>query len=404
VRISSSSIVGVLMGLSLLGCASAPKGSTLCTERAPYVGPALRTAPDSLWPKLTPRRPLTGELDAGLVSALSTALDSVLVHVPAASVAVGVPGQGLWSATRGFARADTREPVTDTSLFPVASVTKSFTAARVLKLVEEGRLRLDAPVSTWFPDVPNASVMTVEDLLENTHGLVSFNALPDFVDGPYRSPEELIRLATAQPPQFCPGGYWAYSNTGYVMLGRILEQVEGEPLEALLREHLLRPLGLTHTVLLAPGGAPPRTVSGHVAGTPVLDIDYATPFSAGGIASTAADLVRFWHALMSGGVLAPETVRDQFQDMHSMDVMYPPAQPGNTMAYGRGVQLYEIPQGPGLMLGHSGGIRGFTSVVAYVAQDDVFVSVVFNDSQVSAEAGLWALVRALREHRSAQGP
>ncbi|MFY1824610.1 serine hydrolase, partial [Myxococcus fulvus] len=123
---------------------------------------------------------------------------------------------------------------------------------------------------------------------------------------------------------------------------------------------------------------------------------------AGSLASRAEDLVLFWHALMSGGLLPMDTVQRMFQDMHSMDVMYPPSQPGNTMFYGRGVQLYEVPQGPGLMLGHSGGIQGFTSVVAYLPADDAFVAVLFNDSQVAAEAGLWALVRALREHRGAR--
>ncbi|WP_163867453.1 serine hydrolase domain-containing protein [Myxococcus eversor] len=391
-----------LLGFLFMGCASSSPGPQRCSERSPYQGPALRTAPESIWPTLAPRRPITGVLDAGLTQALDTALDAVLRQVPAASVAVAVPGQGLWTATRGKSRTDTQEPVDSASLFQVASVTKSFTAMLAGQLVQEGRLRWDTPVSTWFPEVPGTELMTLEDLLEHTHGLVSFNALPGFEDGPYRSPEELIRLSAEQPPQFCPGGNWAYSNTGYVMLGRILEQVEGKPFSVLLQDRLLRPLGLAHTEFRAAGLPLTQVVVGHVAGAPVTDLDYATPYSAGGLASTAEDLVRFWHALLPGEVLAPATVRGLFQDMHSMDVMYPPTQPGSTMFYGRGVQLYDVPTGPGLMLGHSGGIKGFSSVVAYVVEDDVFVSVVFNDSQVSAEAGLWALVRALREHRDAQ--
>ncbi|MBZ4409941.1 beta-lactamase family protein [Myxococcus sp. XM-1-1-1] len=390
------------LGLLLLGCASSNPGPERCTGERTYRGPTRRSAPESVWPKLAAQRSLTGALDAGLTQALDTALDSVLKHVPAASVAVALPGEGLWTATRGVARTDTREAVGPDSLFQVASVTKSFTAVLVSQLAREGRLSLDAPVSTWFPQVQGAESMTVADLLEHTHGLVSFNALPGFEDGPHHAPEELIQVAAEHPRQFCPGTNWAYSNTGYVMLGRILEQVEGKPFADLLQERIAGPLGLTHSRMRTVDAPLPQVVSGHLAGAPITQVDYATPYAAGSLASRAEDLVRFWHALMSGALLPMDTVQRMFQDMHSMDVMYPPSQPGNTMSYGRGVQLYEVPQGPGLMLGHSGGIQGFTSVMAWLPEDDAFVAVIFNDNQVAAEAGLWALVRALREHRSAR--
>ena len=147
-----------------------------------------------------------------------------------------------------------------------------------------------------------------------------------------------------------------------------------------------------NTSLRYPGCDGP-VVSGHIAGKPVDVPDhYATPFAAGGLASTAEDLVTFWHALLSGQLVSPATVRAMFTDLAPMDQ-------GAQTFYGRGVQLYDIPQGPGLMLGHSGGISGFTSIVAYVADDDMFVSVIFNDQKAPAEAGLWAVVRAVRAQR-----
>lgn len=106
---------------------------------------------------------------------------------------------------------------------------------------------------------------------------------------------------------------------------------------------------------------------------------YATPFASGSLASTADDLVTFWHAFLGGRVVSSETVREMFTDLAPMN-------PSGQMFYGRGVQLYDISQGPGLMLGHSGSIIGFTSVVAYVVADDMFVSVIFNDQQVPAAA------------------
>jgi D-alanyl-D-alanine carboxypeptidase len=235
------------------------------------------------------------------------------------------------------------------------------------------------------------AVTTVEQLLRHTSGLVSFNALPSWTLD-YRTPREAIALATAEPPQFCPGANWAYTNTGYAMLGVIIERLEEKPLHEVFAARLIGPLGLEHTTLRWRDDAAP-VVSGHVGGRPVDVPDgYATPFAAGGLASTAEDLVTFWHALLGGRVLPGETVRTMFLAMSPMP-------PTGQMFYGRGVQFYDIADGPGVMLGHSGGITGFTSIVAYVAADDLYVSVIFNEQQVPAEAGLWAIVRAIRAVR-----
>jgi D-alanyl-D-alanine carboxypeptidase len=276
-------------------------------------------------------------------------------------------------------------------MFQAASTTKTFTATVVMQLVREGRLRLDQTLETWFPDAPNTAVTTIEQLLRHTSGLVSFNALPSWTLD-YRTPREAIALATAEPPQFCPGANWAYTNTGYAMLGVIIERLEEKPLHEVFAARLIGPLGLEHTTLRWRDDAAP-VVSGHVGGRPVDVPDgYATPFAAGGLASTAEDLVTFWHALLGGRVLPGETVRTMFLAMSPMP-------PTGQMFYGRGVQFYDIADGPGVMLGHSGGITGFTSIVAYVAADDLYVSVIFNEQQVPAEAGLWAIVRAIRAVR-----
>ncbi|MFM1817091.1 MAG: hypothetical protein RLZ98_3786, partial [Pseudomonadota bacterium] len=185
-----------------------------------------------------------------------------------------------------------------------------------------------------------------------------------------------------------------YSNTGYAMLGVIIEDIEHRSLRESFQERFARPLGLTQTTLRYPGDDI-TVVSGHVGGATVdVPDQYATPFAAGGLASTAEDLVTFWHALLSGQLVPTATVRAMFADLAPMDA-------SGQMFYGRGVQLYDIPQGPGLMLGHSGGITGFTSVVAYVVADDMYVSVVFNDQKIPAEAGLWAVVRAVRAAKQA---
>ncbi len=155
-----------------------------------------------------------------------------------------------------------------------------------------------------------------------------------------------------------------------------------------------------------PGIELPTVVTGHASGVPsdtLLDtpLDYATPYTAGALASTAEDLVTFWHALLAGEVLPVDVVHAAFAQMYPMQPLIP-APLGTQTYYGRGVQLTDTPgeeAGPGLMLEHSGGIVGFNAVVAYLVEDDVYIAVIVNDEDVPAAAGLWSLARALRTSR-----
>ena len=386
-KISSAVLLATSMSWGLA------QAQPACAPSPVYAGPPMRSAPDAVWQKDF-RRSIDGELPAGLQASLGNALDKMLQHVPAASVAVAIPGEGTWSATRGLARKEPPQPVAPEQPFQVASTAKTLTAAVVLQLVEERKLALGDTIDRWFPDAPNAGLITIEQLLRHTSGIVSFNALPTFGTA-YRTPAEIIALGTAQKPQFCPGTNWSYTNTGYAMLGVIIEKVEGAPLADVFAKRLIRPLSLTHTVMRRPGVELP-VATGHAAGRPVDAPDqYATPYAAGALASTGGDLVRFWHALLAGRVLPEASVHRMFTAMPAMLGPYA----GSNSFYGMGVQLYDVPDGPGLMLGHSGGIEGFTSVVAYVPADDVYIAVSFNEKSVPAEAGLWALLRALRVYR-----
>lgn len=376
--------------------ASPGMAQAACSPSPAWAGPQMRSAPETVWRKDF-KRPIDGQLPAGLQAALGDALDKMLQHVPAASVAVAIPGEGIWSATRGLARKEPAQPVVPDQQFQVASTAKTLTAAVVLQLVEEGRLGLGDTLDKWFPDAPNAKLTTIEQLLRHTSGLVSFNALPSLGTA-YRTPADIVALGTSQKPQFCPGTKWSYSNTGYAMLGMIVEKVEGAPFAEVLSKRLIKPLALTHTVMRKAGVELP-VATGHASGRPVEAPDqYATPYAAGALASTAGDLAVFWHALLAGKVLPGQSVHRMFTGMPAMLGPYA----GSNSFYGMGVQLYDVPDGPGLMLGHSGGIEGFTSIVAYVPADDVYIAVAFNEKKVPAEAGLWALLRAVRTYRALQ--
>lgn len=358
-----------------------------CARGASFQAGVRRTAPDSVWHAV-----IQASIDAPLPeryrTVLETTLREVSHHVPAISAAVALPGRGLWSGAAGTAcRGAGADTVGADTRFQAASLTKTLVAVVVLQLVQEGKLRLDDPVGRWFPDVPQASVMTVDHLLRHTTGLVSFNALPEF-GADYTAPADAIAMAAAHPLQFCPGTAWAYSNTGYAMLGLIVERIEDRPLADVLARRILRPCGMGRTVLRAMHDSV-AVVCGHNGGedVPVGD-GYVTAWAAGGLATTPSDMVRFWHQLLRGRLLPAAVVRSMFVDMAEMGTAVP-------MWYGMGVQLYDVP-GPGVMLGHSGGIVGFTAALAYLPADDAIVCVMMNDTKVAAEAGLWAIVRAMR--------
>jgi D-alanyl-D-alanine carboxypeptidase len=272
------------------------------------------------------------------------------------------------SEARGFAdrsgsirmRADMR--------FRVGSVTKTFVATLVLRLVEDGELRLDDTVEQWLPGlVPGGPAITVRDLLSHTAGLFDYveddRVLRDH-ERRWR-PRELISLAVAHPPERSPPGRsFAYSSTNYLVLGLIVEEAGGAPLGRQLRQRLFAPLGLRRTSFV-PGEIRGEHVHGHrppshqgvVTGPPV-DTS-AEPawwtWAAGAIVSTAGDLQRFFAALLRGRVLSPQLLRE-------METLVP----AGRLQYGLGIATFPTPCVRAW--GHTGNVQG-TIVVAWNTKD-----------------------------------
>ena len=279
---------------------------------------------------------LDGALDAATVQRLERALQTALAvtEAPSMTVAVGIPGRGLWTRT-------TNQPALANLPLPrwfwFASAGKTFTAVVILQLVEEKKLKLDDKLARWFPDYPNARAITIDHLLTHTSGCYGFQNDPGFrADPGYKSPAELIAIARAHGNAFCPGEYWSYSNTGYVLLGRIVEEIEGRPFHEVLTARIINRLGLQNTKALAPREVVARLAPAHPAGTDGLQPPaefLTTPFAAGPIVASADDMVRFWHAGPSGQLLQPATVRGQFRRLYPMF--------DTSTFYGRGVMLYD---------------------------------------------------------------
>jgi len=285
----------------------------------------------------------------------------VAAHAPGAIVFVRTP-KGVHSAVAGVAQMQPRVPMRVADRFRIASVTKTFVATVVLQLASEGRLGLDDSIERWLPGVvPNGAPITLRHLLNHTSGL--FNYVDDTawqtteLANPGRAwlPAELLPYSFSHGSLFAPGSNYAYSNTGYVLLGLVIEKVTGEPLGQVLRERIIDPLGLRATSFPTGTAVPEPFVHGYarIAGSPLLDITLLLHpsflYAAGQIISSAADLTTFFGALLRGRLL-PAPFLTQMKA-------------GSSAAgtYGLGMRLSFSPCGRAF--GHDGDFVGWRNVV-----------------------------------------
>jgi D-alanyl-D-alanine carboxypeptidase len=298
--------------------------------------------------------------DAALRAALRAVVDA------GATGAIGLVDDGDVSAVAvGAARLDPRRPLRVGDEVRVGSITKTVIATITLQLVEEGRLRLIDTVERWLPGmVPNGAAITIRMLLNHTSGIFDYVEDPDWfaavLANPYRywSPQELVAVGTAHPPLFPPGQGLAYSNTAYILIGLVLEEVTGQPVQDLVTQRVVRPLRLHGTFFAtsarfrgpyAHGYFPPSLTGDGYVDTSSWPPSFA--WTAGALVSTAPDLSRFYQALLSGRLLSP-TLLDEMTT-----TVTDPAFPG--LGSGLGIFSFETPCGT--VWGHEGGIPGYKS-------------------------------------------
>ena len=300
-------------------------------------------------------------------------------------VAAGAPGAAGWAqdeggrarAASGVADLSTGRPMEADLRFRAGSVTKALVATVVLQLVAEGRLSLGDTVEGWLPGIlPYGDRLTIGRLLDHTSGVPDYT--PPVFSALYESPEALLRswaprdlvaLVADQPPRYAPGDSWSYSNTGYILLGLIVEAAGGGPLGGELARRILVPLGLGGTVF--PDGADlpgpssrgyslPVGPDGEALDGPLLDVTVQDPswaWAAGALVSTLEDLAGFFRALLGGRLLPPRLLAEMLATV--------PVPPGSIPLplydrYGKGLVELDIPAGR--LVGDQGGIPGFLCV------------------------------------------
>ena len=288
----------------------------------------------------------------------------------------------------GYANVEHDVPATAQTVYRIGSLTKQFTAAAVMKLVEEGCLTLDATLGSVLTDIPIAwQVVTVRQLLNHSGGIPEMTEHPGWprLERVDAAPDSLLAIVRADSLEFRPGTRVAYSNTGYVLLGMIIEKVSGQRYRDYLTARLLRPLGLVATSYCDERAIVKRRAQGYArAGDTIINAPFVSmtrPFAAGALCSTAGDLAAWHRALATGRVLSAA----------SFARMTTPEGSAATVRYGYGLWARHF-EGR-LALTHDGAIAGFRAVSGYVPDDSLSVTVLGN-GEVSS-AGLARLHRMI---------
>ncbi|HYK90462.1 MAG TPA: serine hydrolase [Acidobacteriota bacterium] len=293
------------------------------------------------------------------------------------SVLVARDGKVLFSKGYGSANLEWDVPNSPATKFRLGSVTKQFTAACILLLEERGKLKVEDPVKKYMPDAPAAwDKVTIFHLLTHTSGIPSFTGFPDYhsTEATAATPEQLVARFRDKPLEFQPGEKWNYSNSGYVLLGYLIEKITQQSYRQFVQENIFNPLGMKDSGYDSNSEIILHRASGYTPGpngiTNAGYIDMTIPLSAGALYSTTEDLLRWEQGLMGGKLLSAA----------SLQKMTTPFK--NDYAFGLGVH-----QSSGhKLIDHGGGIEGFNTLLAYYPEDKLTVVVLANLNGQAPEA------------------
>jgi CubicO group peptidase (beta-lactamase class C family) len=287
------------------------------------------------------------------------------------SVLVAKSGTVLFEKSYGMADLEWDVPNTPDAKFRLGSITKQFTATAILQLQEKGKLSVDDPITKYVEGAPEAwKGITIHHLLTHTSGIPSYTDSPDFPKPKFMriplSPLEIVMLSKDKPLEFQPGEKWKYDNTGYVLLGYIIEKVSGEKYGEYLKKHVFDPLDMKDS-----GYDWSRTVLKHRAsgyqwgGASYLNAEYldmSLPHAAGSLYSTVRDLYRWDRSLYTEKALSKK----------SLDRMFTPVK--NDYAYG-----WFVTHGKDrTRITHGGGINGFSTIITRYPEQQAVVIVLSN--------------------------
>ncbi len=297
---------------------------------------------------------------------------------PGAAVRVSRNGETIFEKSYGMANLELGVPLRTDHVFRIGSVTKQFTAVAILQLVEQGKLSLNDDLTKFLPDYPTGGKkITVEHLLTHTSGIKSYTSMQKWDGQEQRrdfTPLELVDYFKNEPMDFEPDAEWRYNNSGYILLGVIIEKVSGQTYAEYVTEHLFKPLGMKNSYY----GDTKPVIKNRAAGYSKANVDgaYANaeflsmtqPYAAGSLLSSVEDLSTWTRALHGGNVIKPESLKKACSPYILPN--------GANTHYGYGLQMGNILGSP--TIEHGGGIHGFLSDLAYLPQEGICIAILTN--------------------------
>ncbi|MFZ6747945.1 serine hydrolase domain-containing protein [Undibacterium sp. Ren11W] len=302
------------------------------------------------------------------VKSLAGQCDAVLQPMPQTGTGTVVlaarKGELICASARGMADIELGIAMTPEQKFRIGSISKQFTAVALLKLIDQGKAKLDDPLSNYLSDFPNGGQISLLQLLNHTAGVSDFTNVPKFAETTQRidvGTEDLVKLIAVLPVDFAPGSAWRYSNSGYILLSAVIEKITGKSWHEALDELLIKPLELKDTSWENPQQVWPGLVRGYQANqkggiAPASPISMTVPQGAGALISSAKDLWRWNEALHGGRVISAAS----YQQLTT------PQGAAIKDKYGFGIGSRQVRGHAALW--HNGGINGFASDLMYLPE------------------------------------
>jgi CubicO group peptidase (beta-lactamase class C family) len=304
-------------------------------------------------------------------------------RAPSVAFAVIRGNDTLAYGAHGLADVAAWRAPTATTIYEIGSITKQFTSAAIMRLIEQGKLKLDDDMSKYVPQFPlQGKHVTIRHLLNHTSGIHSYTSSPEWQKTWDRelSPDAIVNFVAKDTFDFAPGAAYRYNNTGYVLLGMVIEKLTGQKYAKYLDEQFFKPLGMKQTSYCPSKTTNPAFALGYSKGpmgTRAQFLDLSHPFAAGALCSTVGDFAKWQRALDNGKVVSPAS----YLLMTTADTL----NNGRKINYGFGL-VPGVFNGP-KTVSHTGGINGFTTAATYVSDDSLSI-VAFTNYDAESPQGL----------------
>lgn len=292
--------------------------------------------------------------------------DKFQPNEPGGVFLVAKNGKAIYRKAFGKANIELGVDMTPDNVFQIGSMTKQFTSVGILMLYEEGKLDIKDPINRYLPDYPNGEVITIHHLLTHTSGIKDFTRMKSIMKIAHKdiSPKELVDFFKNEPVDFTPGEQFKYNNSGYVVLGYIIELITGETYEDFIEKHIFKKLGMEDSRYASDREVIVNRASGYHKGfANKMHVSLKIPYASGSLMSTVDDML-IWQEALNDNLLVRQITIEKAFTKYTLNN-------GEEFTYGYGWHIKEIEGTPSRQ--HGGSIFGFKSMGVYIPSKDIYV-------------------------------